>query len=335
MWNGGDSIVGAVSAVVSRRLLPRVVALAIGASVVLPVVALAMLPMTSRAWAADQLVITSDNSGAPLVSGSNLAPGPMPPNCLTMSYTGAATGDELRLFVLASGSGLADYIDVTIEQGQGGQYGDCSGFTGTQVYTGTLAALAGAHATELTALLITDLRAGGGAVSLRFVFTISSDNRAQGGSANADFMWIAGSYASSGGGSTGDPNGGGPGAPTHLSPTLTVPFSGPPAPSASASASASPKTATLPSGGKRHQAAFAPTKRAGLAALWHTIASAVRKVAAPVVKGAALGLGTLPFVGVFLLVQDRIDRRDPKLAKAPSYADPDLGFSDTPQQVFA
>jgi hypothetical protein len=54
--------------------------------------------------------------------------------------------------------------------------------------------------------------------------------------------------------------------------------------------------------------------------------------AAPAAKGATIGLGgTAPLLGAFLLIQSRIDRRDPKLALAPVHADPDLTFNDIPR----
>jgi hypothetical protein len=54
--------------------------------------------------------------------------------------------------------------------------------------------------------------------------------------------------------------------------------------------------------------------------------------AAPAARGATYGLGgTAPLLGAFLLIQGRIDRRDPKLALAPAYADPDLTFDDIPR----
>ncbi len=39
-----------------------------------------------------------------------------------------------------------------------------------------------------------------------------------------------------------------------------------------------------------------------------------------------VGVCVLLLVLAFLVVQDRIDRRDPKLALAPVYPDPDLPF---------
>ncbi|MDX6228195.1 MAG: hypothetical protein QOI76_1585 [Frankiales bacterium] len=63
----------------------------------------------------------------------------------------------------------------------------------------------------------------------------------------------------------------------------------------------------------------------GVASAAQTISTA----AAPVLKGAAVtSLMILPLVVLFLLVQRWIDRRDPKLALAPSYGDQFLGFVD-------
>jgi hypothetical protein len=62
------------------------------------------------------------------------------------------------------------------------------------------------------------------------------------------------------------------------------------------------------------------------------IIAPVAAAAAPAARGAGYGLGgTAPLLGAFLLIQGRIDRRDPKLALAPAYADPDLTFNDIPR----
>ncbi|HVE98925.1 MAG TPA: hypothetical protein VNA12_07075, partial [Mycobacteriales bacterium] len=56
-------------------------------------------------------------------------------------------------------------------------------------------------------------------------------------------------------------------------------------------------------------------------------AQAVRRIATAVAKGAAFPFLLLLLVLLFLLVQHEIDRRDPKLALAPVYAEHDLAFS--------
>lgn len=55
--------------------------------------------------------------------------------------------------------------------------------------------------------------------------------------------------------------------------------------------------------------------------------------ASPTAKGTAAGLATLPVVVLFLLLQRRIDRRDPKLALAPRLAEPDLAFDSVPRAL--
>ena len=55
---------------------------------------------------------------------------------------------------------------------------------------------------------------------------------------------------------------------------------------------------------------------------WDSLRTAV--VAAS--KKTAVPAGLLLLIGLFLAVQNRLDRRDPKLALAPVYADPGVSF---------
>jgi len=52
----------------------------------------------------------------------------------------------------------------------------------------------------------------------------------------------------------------------------------------------------------------------------------LERVAAVATKTGAMPVGLLALIGLFLLIQDRLDRRDPKLALAPVYADPGISF---------
>jgi hypothetical protein len=60
------------------------------------------------------------------------------------------------------------------------------------------------------------------------------------------------------------------------------------------------------------------------------LVDAISELVAPVVQRTAFPLILLIVAGLFLLVQDRIDRRDPKLAHAPLHARPDLPFLPPP-----
>lgn len=62
------------------------------------------------------------------------------------------------------------------------------------------------------------------------------------------------------------------------------------------------------------------------------VADAIREVGLATVKKTAFPFFLLLIVLMFLLIQDRIDRRDPKLALAPVYRDPDLDFEPPPSR---
>ena len=55
---------------------------------------------------------------------------------------------------------------------------------------------------------------------------------------------------------------------------------------------------------------------------WHAVSTAVVMAS----KKTAVPAGLLLLIGLFLMTQNRLDRRDPKLALAPVYADPGVSF---------
>jgi hypothetical protein len=128
-----------------------------------------------------------------------------------------------------------------------------------------------------------------------------------------------------------------PAAPSPA-PASAIPATPSPGPRSAAGAPAEPTRSGAPSSDQGFvsrsvtavgKAVTDAAKNIGAAA-----AQAFKPVAAaavPVAKGASYGLGTVPMLGLFLMVQSRIDRRDPKLALAPVYADPDLTFNSVPR----
>jgi hypothetical protein len=87
-----------------------------------------------------------------------------------------------------------------------------------------------------------------------------------------------------------------------------------------------PKT---PAAARRHGPA-AKEDRGLVDSVVGAIADAIKKVVAPVVQRTAFPLILLILGGLFLLIQNRIDSRDPKLARAPLHAQPDLPFLPPP-----
>jgi hypothetical protein len=358
------------------------------------------------------LTLASDADGTALVSATSLAPGHPVTRCLRLSYGNAVPDDRIRLMTSPTG-GLADHLTVRVEAGTGGGAGTCTGFSGSVVYSGSLADLGRRHGTAQAALPVRTLTGGNGQMSVRLRFALDGDNAAQGQSATADLVWIADAT----GNRTAPPPVVTPvnpppvvppatappvvrppnvAPPATLPPVTVPPATVPPATSASvpvppvavptepptsvtsipatppttdpnssapgpptspAPASPAPPASTTTDGGGPPSPA--PPTSSGVAstavaAVGHALGSGAKAVAsaadsaahavnsrviapvagaaAPAARGAGYGLGgTAPLLGAFLLIQGRIDRRDPKLALAPSYADPDLTFNDIPR----
>jgi hypothetical protein len=81
---------------------------------------------------------------------------------------------------------------------------------------------------------------------------------------------------------------------------------------------------TAPRGGSR----LTPVEDRSLTKVLGDVVEAVATAAVVVMEKSAFPGGLLVVAGLFLLAQDRIDRKDPKLALAPVYPDPDLRFDD-------
>jgi hypothetical protein len=109
---------------------------------------------------------------------------------------------------------------------------------------------------------------------------------------------------------------------TSLAPPVGVPLT-------DGNGSHSPAAGLPVSGGGDPPSGIVGQLASGLAAGVVSAAQTISTAAAPALKGAAVtSLMILPLVVLFLLVQRWFDRRDPKLALAPSYGDPFLGFVD-------
>jgi hypothetical protein len=110
----------------------------------------ASLAMAEPAHAASSVVLDNDATG-PLMTAAALVPGQLPPQCVQISYQGANADDQIGLFAAVSGA-LTDYLQVQIDEGAGGVYGDCTGFAGTTIFAGTLATFGTTYGTSSTAL---------------------------------------------------------------------------------------------------------------------------------------------------------------------------------------
>jgi Camelysin metallo-endopeptidase len=149
-----------------------------------------------NSWNAGTVALSDDDGGATaLFDVANLKPGSTGEKCITVTYSG--TLDALVKLYAPSASGtLAQHLNLTVERGDGGSFGNCSGFVadGSPQYTGTLLGFATAH---------TDFGNGweawttatdpDKAKTYRFTYTLQNGtpDSEQGATASATFKWEA------------------------------------------------------------------------------------------------------------------------------------------------
>jgi hypothetical protein len=89
--------------------------------------------VNGNTFSVGSVTITNDRSGAVIFTGgtTNMAPGASDSKCVRVTYQGTLAS-EVRMYASAySDTGLAQYLHLTIEEGDGGTFADCSAFTRT------------------------------------------------------------------------------------------------------------------------------------------------------------------------------------------------------------
>jgi hypothetical protein len=151
-----------------------------------------------NSWASGDVVLTDDDGGgvgSAMFAATNLKPGSTGERCITVTYSGSLDA-SVKLYASAGGTGLAQYLDLTVEQGSStSPFGDCSTFSadGSPVYNGTVAGFATAH---------NNYGSGWGSFTpsggtpddkktYRITYTLQDNNLAQAKDASATFTWEA------------------------------------------------------------------------------------------------------------------------------------------------
>jgi hypothetical protein len=98
-------------------------------------------PTGSNAWTTGAVTVSDDDSGSALFTVTGLVPGSTGSNCITVTYSGnVATTVKLYASASSDSSSVAQYLDLTIQEGSGGGFGSCGSFSASStIYTGTLA----------------------------------------------------------------------------------------------------------------------------------------------------------------------------------------------------
>lgn len=320
-------------------------------------------PTTMKVAHIASVQLADDDGGQAMFANRALAPGRSVSRCLKVGYSGSAGQGAVRLAATDLTGALAGSLNVTAAVGTGGDFASCAGFAGTTFYTGSLAGLAGSGAPPGTATgwspTGTDSR------TFQITVTLPDDNALQGVASHGNFEWLLiGDPA---------PEPTAPAAPAvqPAEPVAVVPtpastdtVDGTPVPSAPATPAGTPSRpgafgqapgdvsaagtgrADGSSGGKSVSSA-AQSTWSGLTSIASNLAPKqlaknlheVAKNSVVVAKRVARQHSELPAMSVvalgsFLVLQGRIDRKDPKLALAPLWGDGDLPFED-PDLAFA
>ncbi|MDX6244607.1 MAG: hypothetical protein QOE76_2330 [Frankiales bacterium] len=310
--------------------------------------------------------LTNDAGGTPLFDQSELRPGTTAVRCITITESDQqAPVAPVSVAATAVTGELAAYLQLTISAGSGGGFGDCSDFAGTTIFAGSLAALA-----QQGDLQTGWQAAPGSHRTFEVTATINDDNGAQNKATTATLAWTASDASQASGVPSPSPAASGPAgsSPTAQSPSPapptpepatssagetqvvpqpTQPPRSPAAPGPNRSSSSPRPTATVQATQPRPSASVPaastpdvpggglPTNAGKPAAPAHTSAApratGYGALAAALIRNAVFPLWLLLLVLLFLLVQDRIDRRDPKLALAPTYGDPLFPFASDPE----
>ena len=148
----------------------------------------------TNTFEAGTVAISDNDTGSAMFNMSAMKPGSSSTNCIVVTYDGTITPADVTLYVASgdlTGTNLDDYLTLTINEGSGGTFGDCTGFSGSQIYTGTMDSFASTY---------TDFASGAGTWSpsatsetktYQFVVTLQDNNAAQGLTATITFTWEA------------------------------------------------------------------------------------------------------------------------------------------------
>ncbi len=149
---------------------------------------------SGNTWSAGTVVLTDDDGGgSAMFTVPDMAPLATVTECIVVTYEGSLLPADVNLYGVSGGSGLDAYLDLTIEEGSGGIFGNCSGFIpiGGPIFTGTLTGFAATHTNFGNGAGVWDPAANPESRTYRFVVTLQDDNGAQGLDATATFTWEA------------------------------------------------------------------------------------------------------------------------------------------------
>jgi hypothetical protein len=151
-------------------------------------------------WQTGKVGLTDSDGGAAMFAVAGLTPGAHGERCIAVTATSDVPGTVKVYLQSLTAAGLEDNITVSIEQGTGGTFGDCAGFT-SEVPAAlepvqTLAAMFAAHGVYTNAVLPWTKSAGPVTKTYKFTWAFDTTglddaqvNALQGLDVQANFEW--------------------------------------------------------------------------------------------------------------------------------------------------
>lgn len=138
---------------------------------------------------AGSIALTDDDGDRSLFDVGDLLPGRPTTNCIRVAYDGTAF-DGVVGFRARGGGDLAPLVDITVEVGDGGDFGDCDGFEPADtLYRGTLASLVSEHGEDGEAIPAMTIRSVHQVRTFRVTMAVRDDTAAAGRIASVEFRW--------------------------------------------------------------------------------------------------------------------------------------------------
>lgn len=138
---------------------------------------------------AGRVRLIDDDGDRTMFDVGDLLPGRPIVNCIGVDYEGTVFDGAVELRGRGAGD-LAPYLDVRIESGTGGGFGDCAGFRpGSVVFEGTLARLLRRHGPDGEAVEATRLRDTRQRRTFRATLAVRDVAAAEGATASFELLW--------------------------------------------------------------------------------------------------------------------------------------------------
>ena len=288
--------------------------------------------------------LSDDDGGAGLFHVRGLVPGDPVSRCLRVSYAGPEPAGTVYVSATQVAGPLAANLRIRLEQGTGGGTGSCAGFTGSVVYDGLLGDLqdadpAAPRTTTGWSPAAQDAR------TFRVTATVQDVATAQGRRSTANFRWflfgtpapepVVSTEATPDGETLALPETVVPSTPAGVPTTMPAAV---PKPARSARDANTGMGASREEGGSARgddgsdtEAAAAAPPKTVAKKITEAIAKFTRDVTEVAVRSSThsmLPLGGAVVLLLFLVLQNKLDRRDPNLAFSRSARDPHLVFRD-------